>query len=114
MNDVICKTCGYSGERQYDNPGSLSVEVVLWLLLIVPGLIYSLWRHLSAVPVCPKCGGRELIPLDSPLGRKLANDVGHIMVPAAPLPATYKPTTSRKGGLAWKTGRLFGRLLGRR
>lgn len=35
------------------------MEVFLWLLLIVPGFIYSLWRLTTKTKVYPKCGARD-------------------------------------------------------
>ena len=71
---LVCKTCGYRGCAQSQVRGTLAVEIVLWLCLIIPGLIYSLWRGGARHFVCPKCGGRELIPADSPLGRKIVEE----------------------------------------
>jgi len=51
--------------------GSLLTEVVLWCFFLVPGLIYSIWRHASVYYGCAKCGAGTVIPLDSPIARKL-------------------------------------------
>jgi hypothetical protein len=113
-NDQICTRCGHRGEARYDNPGSLAIEIVLWLCFIVPGVVYSIWRHAAAVAICESCGGREFIPANSPIGRKMVAE--HSDAPAS-TPATsrrYRPTSGRKGGLAWKAGRFFGRLFGSR
>jgi hypothetical protein len=40
---AYCKTCGHTGAATTKTPGSLGIEIVLWLLLIVPGVIYSVW-----------------------------------------------------------------------
>ena len=42
------------------------MEVVLWLFLIIPGLIYSVWRLVSRQSVCPACLSSHILPLDSP------------------------------------------------
>jgi hypothetical protein len=108
MSEVICKTCGHTGDRKYESRGMLSIEVVLWLCLVIPGLIYSLWRHLSAVAICPSCGGKDFIPIDSPLGKKLAQEVAPATRDVAR--QAYIPKTGRKGGFAWWLGRLVGRI----
>lgn len=63
-----CRTVGYPGRKV---KGSIVIEVLLWLCFLIPGLLYSLWRHASAYKVCKACGSEELVPVDSPKGRKL-------------------------------------------
>lgn len=69
---VICAQCQSIVKPRSDTKGSCLVEGALWLLFIVPGLIYSLWRLSSKAKACPVCGGTELVPLDTPRGRALA------------------------------------------
>lgn len=71
---MLCKSCGFVGSSKSGVPGSLGVEILLWLCLIVPGLIYSLWRDSARYRACPKCGGKEMIPADSPVGKKIINE----------------------------------------
>jgi len=66
---MYCKDCGTIAAPATDTPGSILIELVLWLCFIIPGLIYSLWRHNKRHDVCAKCGGAHLIPPDSPLAR---------------------------------------------
>ena len=62
-----CKTCGHTGKTESYTPGNFFIELVLWLCLIVPGLIYSIWRLSGRTRKCEKCGGKELVPTDSPV-----------------------------------------------
>jgi hypothetical protein len=62
----FCTDCGHQAAPSTDTPGSILIELVLWLCFIVPGLIYSLWRHNKRRPVCAMCGGAHLIPAKSP------------------------------------------------
>jgi len=71
----ICTTCGAVGYIKSSTPGSTLIELVLWLAFIVPGLVYSLWRLNSRKKVCRKCGSTSLIPVGTPLGQKMLNDV---------------------------------------
>jgi hypothetical protein len=41
--------------------GSDLVEVVLWALLLVPGLLYCWWRHLHRRRICQHCGSADLM-----------------------------------------------------
>lgn len=73
----ICRSCGWTGdEGKTVTRGNFATELVLWLCLVVPGLIYSLWRVSSRYEACPSCGGKELIPTDSPIGRQLGAQLG--------------------------------------
>jgi len=65
----ICPNCRYVGEARMNGNGA--VELILWLFLLVPGLIYSLWRRTSARHGCPKCAAPNMVPLETPRGREL-------------------------------------------
>lgn len=70
----VCTMCGHAGKPVMRVRGSMLIEIVLWLCLIVPGLIYSLWRLGSKHQACAACGAATLVPSDSPVGRKLLAD----------------------------------------
>lgn len=73
---MICAACGSTGIPKTDTPGSFLIELLLWCFFLLPGLIYSIWRIASRKKVCPLCKSAEMIPLDSPRGRKLDQDYG--------------------------------------
>jgi hypothetical protein len=75
MKSVICTRCGHQGNPTSETPGSFILEVFLWLMFIVPGVIYSLWRLSKRRKVCRSCGSPELVPLDSPRGKQLSKSV---------------------------------------
>lgn len=66
-----CTDCGSIGESKTVTKGSIWIEVVLWLCFIVPGLIYSIWRHATRHEACSMCGSQSIVPLDTPVGREL-------------------------------------------
>ena len=66
---MLCTRCGTQARAHQKMRGSMGVELVLWLCFILPGLIYSAWRHGGTFWGCPKCGGADVIPLDSPAAR---------------------------------------------
>jgi hypothetical protein len=70
----ICTTCGYIGRSKRVTKGSILIELLLWLAFLIPGLIYSLWRITSRYDACPKCGSPNMIPTDSPVGRRLLEE----------------------------------------
>jgi hypothetical protein len=74
MARKICASCGHLGDPYLLTKGSLLMEIFLWCLFIIPGLIYSIWRHASRSYVCEACHATELLPVDSPRGRRLVAD----------------------------------------
>jgi hypothetical protein len=70
MAKKLCTVCGYSGKTKTITKGSLIIEIFLWLLILVPGLIYSLWRLTSRYEACGSCGSPAVIPLNSPAARE--------------------------------------------
>ncbi|MGC1602305.1 MAG: hypothetical protein WA757_18850 [Candidatus Acidiferrales bacterium] len=71
MAQKICLQCGSVGNTKGFMKGSVLTELFLWLFFILPGLIYSIWRHSTVAQVCSKCGSSNVIPLDSPVARNL-------------------------------------------
>jgi hypothetical protein len=57
-----CPNCGHIGQPVLRTKGSFGLEICLWLLFIIPGLIYSIWRLTSKEKGCPDCGFAHLIP----------------------------------------------------
>lgn len=65
-SDAVCTNCGYHGPATYASKGSCLLELVLWMLMIVPGIIYTVWRRTAVPVVCPRCGSARLIPDNTP------------------------------------------------
>lgn len=72
--DMVCVNCGYRGKPKTVTKGSILIEIVLWLALIVPGIIYSLWRLTTRHSACPQCAAANMVPAGSPRGRKLIEE----------------------------------------
>ena len=68
---LLCTNCMYQGSPKTIVKGSFLIEVVLWFFLIIPGLIYTIWRSGAREKVCPQCGALNMIPLDSPRAQQL-------------------------------------------
>jgi len=80
----ICPRCGYQGQPVTRMKGSFWIELLLWFLFILPGLVYSLWRLTTRTRVCPKCEEPNMIPLDTPKGQQLAQAYSLASSPNAP------------------------------
>lgn len=68
--EYYCTRCGHVGPAARRAKGSIAVEIVLWLLFLLPGLLYSIWRLTTMAPTCRRCGGRDLIPPDAPAAQE--------------------------------------------
>jgi hypothetical protein len=104
----LCSTCGHVGKPASVTPGSILIEIVLWLCFLVPGLIYSLWRINRRHEACGKCGALTLLPLDSPVAANFAKTHG-LELPTKP-PAPPR----RRSKLSYGVGRMLGSFLNRR
>ena len=66
-----CLQCGHEGVPQRIMPGSIFMEIILWLMFLIPGLIYSAWRHIAVYDGCALCKSKGLIPISSPRAAQL-------------------------------------------
>ena len=69
--EKICASCGTVGKPKKQMKGSFIIEVFLWLCFLLPGAIYSVWRLTTVKPRCPQCDSENMLPLDSPMGKKM-------------------------------------------
>jgi hypothetical protein len=76
----ICPVCGYKGKAVLKLKGHASVEIILWILLVIPGFIYSIWRHSSPRHGCPKCISDTMIPLYTPEGQKISEKFNKVSI----------------------------------
>lgn len=67
----LCVQCEFKGKAKPETKGSIGVEIILWLCFLLPGMIYSVWRLSNKSMICPSCGCRDLVPLDSPRAKKI-------------------------------------------
>lgn len=70
MGKILCTSCGHIGRSAKITKGSIFIELILWLCVLIPGLIYTTWRLTSRHEACPQCKSTTIIPVDSPMGRK--------------------------------------------
>lgn len=75
MEKCICTNCGYQGKPVTMTRGGIGTEIILWLLFIIPGLLYSIWRMSTKYTACPKCKKQTMIPIDSLMGKKILSEL---------------------------------------
>lgn len=71
MTPKICPNCYYVGKPKKIAKGEFILELILWLVGLIPGIIYSLWRFFNKREECPTCKAQNLLLLDSPRGMEL-------------------------------------------
>lgn len=69
--EMFCPACETVGVPKTVTKGSILLELAMWILFLLPGLIYSMWRLMSRYKACPACGAPNMIPTDSPRARAL-------------------------------------------
>lgn len=69
---VICRNCGSIGRTVVISPSNFWVELLLWCSGLLPGVVYTLWCNHAAYNACARCHARDIVPVDSPVGQKLA------------------------------------------
>lgn len=67
----VCTQCGVRVKPKTFTKGSFAIEIILWLCLIVPGLIYTIWRSSTRYTGCPDCKTQTMVKADSPIGKQL-------------------------------------------
>lgn len=63
----LCTQCLNQVQPKKVVRGYFVIEIILYLAMILPGIIYTLWRLMGGrEKTCPKCGGHGFVPVDSP------------------------------------------------
>lgn len=70
-DEMVCTRCGTTGYPVTLTKGSIFLEIVLWLMFLLPGILYSIWRLTTKRKGCAACGADELVPVESPTGRTI-------------------------------------------
>jgi hypothetical protein len=57
----VCMECGCQRDPINAKRGLLAIEILMWLLYILPGVIYSIWRRVRRQLVCPHCRNPSVV-----------------------------------------------------
>jgi phage shock protein PspC (stress-responsive transcriptional regulator) len=74
----ICTNCGFVGEesnRADPDAVRILLVLVLFIFFVIPGIVYLIYLS-RGTRMCPACHTRNMIPVDTPLGRKLLGETG--------------------------------------
>lgn len=70
----VCRNCSYVGKSEA--AGSGWIEIVLWCWLIIPGLIYSIWRRgRTSNNPCPECRSPHMMPASARASQEILRQV---------------------------------------
>ena len=69
----ICSDCGSVCKPKKITKGSFLIEILLWLFLLLPGIVYTLWRVTTKYSGCDTCGSKNIVPTSTPRGIQLMN-----------------------------------------
>lgn len=68
-DQYLCLACGTVAVPRLRNRGNSALEIILWPL-IIPGIIYSVWRLFRKERLCRACRAINPIPLNSPIAQQ--------------------------------------------
>lgn len=58
---VFCPHCQTTGAAVRVLPGSVAIELLLWLCFLLPGILYTAWRQTSDGLACGACGWTHVL-----------------------------------------------------
>ena len=92
----VCMECSCQRDPIWVKRGWLIVEIVMWLLYILPGVIYSIWRRVRKQQVCPNCLNPAMVLTTSSRVMKVRQLMSSVTGAAAlsgesPVPAQKDP-----------------------
>ena len=72
---MICTRCLDKVLPVVAEKGSIAIEVILWLFMLLPGLLYSVWRRTNRSKVCPSCASPDLVPYQSERAKEILGEL---------------------------------------
>lgn len=108
-DELVCTSCGHVGNSNTITKGHFALEVVLWLCFLVPGFIYSVWRHTSRYEACPICGNENLLPKAAPMAQKFLKE--NLPEKLVLEQEAVRPPSKAAKSAGHALGRLVGKLL---
>lgn len=68
---MVCLECGTHARPKEAYKGNAILEIFLWLMFIIPGFLYTIYRSTSGYPVCKNCKSSRVVPEDSIMAKQL-------------------------------------------
>ncbi len=92
----VCMECGCQRDPIDVNRGLWVIEIFMWLLYILPGVIYSIWRRVRKQQVCPKCRNPSVVLTSSSRAMGMMRLMKTFSRPLMANPKNPKSTSSPK------------------
>ena len=92
----LCTECGCQRDPINAKRGLLVIEIFMWLLYILPGVIYSIWRRVRTLQVCPKCRNPSIILTSSTRAMEMRRLLKAFSQPSMTNSKNPKPNSSQK------------------
>jgi hypothetical protein len=92
----VCMECGCQRDPIDANRGLWVVEIFMWLLYILPGVIYSIWRRVRKHQVCSKCRNPSVVLTSSSRAMGMRQLMKTFPQPLMANSKNPKPTSSPK------------------
>jgi len=68
---LVSPDCGNVGRMVSITKGSFLIETIIWLMFLIPRVLYSVWRFSTRIKGCSLCGSQHRIPVFSMRGQTL-------------------------------------------
>ncbi len=92
----ICMECGCQRDPIDAKRGLLAIEICMWLLYILPGVIYSIWRRVRKQQICSNCRNPSIELTSSSRVMKMMRLMKTFPQPLMANSKNPKPTSSPK------------------
>jgi hypothetical protein len=66
---LICPDCGNIGKTISITKESFLIEIIIWLMFLIPRVLYSVWGLSTRIKGCSLCGSQHMIPVFPPRGQ---------------------------------------------
>ncbi len=92
----VCMECGCQRDPIDAKRGLLVIEIFMWLLYILPGVIYSIWRQVRKQQVCPNCRNPSIVLMSSSRAMGMRRLMKTFSQPSTVNSKNSKPNSSPK------------------
>lgn len=78
----VCTVCHSIIKPNKTSKSSFLMEAIVWIICLiampfsigvslVPAILFSLWRMISKIIICPECQAIEIVPIKTPAAQQI-------------------------------------------
>ena len=75
---VVCESCNEQTMSVTKMKGTMLINIVLLVCMVVPGVLYFVWRLTTKHKACGSCGSDQILPINSLKGKKLLKELSEV------------------------------------